>query len=67
MGRPITAPVPRWDGGRGTVADQVCHLANPRLRAQVREALGHQLGLDLRPELDGAAGGALLILPDQAP
>ncbi len=30
-------------------------LTEPRIRAQVRVALAHQLGIDIRSELDGAA------------
>jgi mRNA interferase MazF len=39
---------PRTSGG------QVQYLTRPALREQVRDALGHHLGLDMRPALDGA-------------
>jgi mRNA-degrading endonuclease toxin of MazEF toxin-antitoxin module len=31
------------------------HVTDPQVRADVRAALAHQLGLDLRPDVDGAA------------
>lgn len=39
---------PRTAGGR------IQYVMNPALRARIREALGHHLGLDIRPEADGA-------------
>jgi hypothetical protein len=37
------------------VGGQPQHLADPLIRGQVRVALAHQLGLDVRSPLDGAA------------
>ena len=45
------------------VADRVIaggprYITSPAIRAEVRDALAHHLGLDVRPELDGAEGTA---------
>ena len=37
-----------------TSAGEIQYLTRPAARAQVREALGHHLGLDMRPMADGA-------------
>lgn len=42
-------PVP-WPAARARQ-----RVTDPRVRADVRAALAHQLGLDLRPDADGAA------------
>jgi hypothetical protein len=34
------------------------YVTSPTIRQQVREALGHHFGLDMRPSLDGADGTA---------
>jgi mRNA interferase MazF len=39
-----------------TSGGQIQYLTSPALRGEVREALAHHLGLDLRPEADGAPG-----------
>lgn len=41
-----------------TTAGALRYLESPTIRSQVREALAHQLGLDIRSALDGADGAA---------
>jgi len=43
---------------------RVRYVTSPTIRAQVREALGHHLALDLRPELDNAEGGGMFVVAD---